>query len=341
MNYSIDDIVKSYKWLNYSQYGLTELIAFHPKYKPGDFEYNRKNGFLPKIWYAKSVKQVIAFVKKYHKNHTCCYGINPRPSVLKAKNNFLRSAKDSDIKTVLSFYLDFDFAHSDADKKDFNMLKELIKEIEFYLGKEKIRKPVWAYTGNGYHLLFALPPIKTEEHPDIGEKIKAFRDNINYEFSGAMESEGIKLDSTVDLRRVAKIYGTKKPYKNARLSRFYGNKRIEDVVLKEYILSLDTTQSLEKEISFNIPDRLPEKFENLLNTDTYIKKLWNNEGKTEIKDVSRTGYDFSLVKECIRRGITDINDLSAILALRPEGAYQKSSKNGDYIRRTIGNALYK
>ena len=71
------------------------------------------------------------------------------------------------------------------------------------------------------------------------------------------------------------------------------------------------------------------------------KKLWNNEGKTETADVSRTGYDFSLVKVCIKKGITDINDLVAILTLRPRGAFQGSGKDEQYIMRTIGNALYK
>ncbi len=197
-------------------------------------------------------------------------------------------------------------------------LEELIGEVGFYLRKKQIREPVTAFTGNSYHLLFPLPAIKVEEQPDIGDRLKQFRDIIHDEVSGQMRAEGIKLDSTVDLRRVAKIYGTKKPCKGARLSKFYGSERIEDFVLREYLLSVDLTEPVFDGVSLTISDTLPAKCQNLLRTDSYIQKLWNNEAKAAMADVSRTGCDLSLIKECINKGITDINDLVTILALRPE-----------------------
>ena len=340
LKYSREDIIKSFNWLGHAGYGYTELNAFHPKYRPGreHFENNKQHGYLPKIWYVKSEKQLMGFVQRYHKEHTLCYGINPRPRIFQNKK-YVRSSKDSDIKIVMNLYLDFDFENSTVSETNLFRLEELLDDVEFFLENEKIRRPVRAFTGKGYHTVFALPPTSVEEYPAIGKRLRKFRDTIDYEFADVMKSEGIKLDSTMDLRRVAKIYGTKKPSPNARLSKFYGMERIEDFVLKEYLLSLDITETVRGGILLPIPDSMPEKFSTLLEHDTRIQKLWNNEGKIETADVSRTGYDFSLARECIKRGITDINDLVSILALRPEGAYQKSGKGDKYLRLTIANAI--
>ena len=132
-----------------------------------------------------------------------------------------------------------------------------------------------------------------------------------------------------------------KIYKEAKLSKFYGDERIEDLVFREYLLSIDISTRYDTKIPFTIPDELPKNFIYLLENDLYIQRLWNNEGKSELTDTSRTGYDYSLIIACIERGITDIKYLFAILVLRPEGAFMKSGKNEQYIRRTIANAIFK
>lgn len=109
----------------------------------------------------------------------------------------------------MNFYLDFDLDEK-ADDKSLLRLEELLDEVDFYLQKEKIIKPVMAFTGDGYHLLFALPPTSVEEYPDIGDRVKKFHDIIGYEFSISMKSEGIKLDSTTESRRVVKNIWDKK-----------------------------------------------------------------------------------------------------------------------------------
>lgn len=112
-------------------------------------------------------------------------------------------------------------------------------------------------------------------------------------------------------------------------------------MLKEYLLSLDLDEQFGEETPLSIPNELPEKFQNLLKRESYIKKLWNNKGKTGAADLSRSGYDFSIARECIKQGITDINKLITILALRPEGAFQKSGKGEQYLKRTVGKAIYR
>lgn len=340
--YSPEDVIKSFQWLGHHEHGYTELCAFHKKYKAGreNFVHNLERGFLPKIWYTKKDNQALAFVKKFYKDHTCCYGINPRPAILRNMRRYPRSAKDSDIETVVNFYLDFDIADSVEDNQQIFQLRELLNEIIQDLRKEKIKEPALAFTGNGYHLLFALPAISVDENPAIKDRLMAFRNNIYQEYRQYMKNIGAKLDNTMDLRRVAKIYGTKKPYKNYKLSKFYKKDRVEDFVLREYLFSLDMTDHGVTDIPILAPESLSKTFRDLLHNDNLVKQLWNNQGKDETADVSRSGYDFSLTRLCIKKGITDINDLAAILTLRPLGAVRKSGKGEKYVLRTIGKALY-
>jgi hypothetical protein len=139
----------------------------------------------------------------------------------------------------------------------------------------------------------------------------------------------------MDLSRVAKIYGTRKP-DGRRLSRFYGDQRNEDERLKEYLLNLSIEEKCVSPIC--VPGEIPENFRTLLKENNIIKELWEGAGKTD-GDTSNSGYDFSLIKKCIKEGVTDIKDLAAILALRPKGAVQTSGKSDQYIRLTIANAI--
>src|SRR3989339_1789474 len=97
--FNASDVIQSYRWLGHQGQGYTELLALHPAYKQGKehFEENKNNGAFPKIWYATSEKQVLAFLAKYHGTHMCCYGVNPRPNVLKNGKGFPRRAKDADM----------------------------------------------------------------------------------------------------------------------------------------------------------------------------------------------------------------------------------------------------
>jgi hypothetical protein len=332
----IDDIVSSFAWLGHRGRGLTPLVAFHRDYKPGKehFEANLKRRLFPKYWYSVRPEAAVKFVKRFYQDHLCCYGINPAPKRLTTPKGMNRRACDADIELVTNFYLDIDPAAEPTD--------EQVAELEFFLERTGpyfadvgINNPTQAFTGRGYHLLFAVPPISVLEHPDIKERLNYFRQGFHNEFQRELSGLELKLDNTMDLSRLAKIYGTKKPT-GLRVSRFYGGQRKEDMQLKEHLLSLD----LEKRVvsPLHAPDELPETFKALLKENSYVKNLWNGEGKTE-GDTSPSGYDFSLVKKCLNEGITDIMDLAAILKLRPKGDVQTKSKGDQYVRLTIANAI--
>ena len=93
-HFSIKDIVKSYEWLANSRYGYTELVAFHRDYRPGKehYETNVKRNLFPKVWYTRRPEAAVKFVKRFYQEHMCCYGVNPRPEILKNKKGYPRRA---------------------------------------------------------------------------------------------------------------------------------------------------------------------------------------------------------------------------------------------------------
>ncbi|MCK4670759.1 MAG: hypothetical protein KAT43_06160 [Nanoarchaeota archaeon] len=76
----------------------------------------------------------------------------------------------------------------------------------------------------------------------------------------------------------------------------------------------------------------------LLETNHNLRALWEGRGKTN-GDLSKTGYEFSLVRKLLRLGVTDVKDLAAILANRPGGSVIERGKGSQYITATIAGAI--
>jgi len=334
--YVIEDIIRSYEWFGHSRFGLTELSAFHRDYVPGREHYkeNLKHNRFPKTWYVTIADAAVMFVKKYHGNHTCCIGINPRTQACQTKTGHCRRARESDIEVVTSFFFDIDPVSEPTDEQIADLELFLLK-TEPYFDDLGILQPVKAFTGRGYHLLFAIPPVLVKEIPDIKQRQNQFRQGFCQEFYKQLNGLELKVDNTMDLCRLAKIYGTSKP-DGKRVSRFFGDKRVEDENLRDYLLGLSV--EIPEDIPVKTPGGLPAVFVALMDKDSQTRQLWAGTGKTD-GDTSNTGYDFSLTKRCLSQGITDFRDLAAILALRPKGAVKMSGKGEQYIRLTIANAI--
>lgn len=335
-----DDVKRAFAWLDHAQFGYTELAAIHKDFKHGkdNFKENLKNDRLPKIWYVKKPYQIINFVRRYWKEHTCCFGVNPRPELLRNRYGYARSALETDIQILTTYFFDLDCQSENSD--------EYFAEVELFIAKTEgffddigVNPPTKAFSGRGFHLLFSPSPISIKENPDIKQRLHEFMKKFEAEFRKDLTELKIKIDSTLDIRRLAKIYGTKKADpKIRRISRFYGEERKDDSALKKYLLSLEVKEEHRNSQSIIEIDDLPQRFVKLMKQSQTIKNLWEGEGKRE-GDVSSTGYDFSLIVQCIKNGITDVNELASILANRPQGAYQQSGKNKAYISRTIGKAI--
>lgn len=339
--YHKDDIIRSFNWLGHRQFGFTELLAIHKDYKPGksNFRENFKKKRLPKIWYAKEPHKVIDFVSRHCKDHSCYYGINPRPGILKNERGHVRSARENDIRILTGFYFDIDCLEKGLSDEHIADIELFIAKAEGFFEDIGINPPTKAFSGRGFHLLFSPEPIAVAKHPDIKMKLIAFKDQFEQAFMKDLEKLTLRIDSTLDLRRMAKIYGTKKPDPEIkRVSRFYGGQRIIDHALRDHLMSLRVQNEDDSPSGILRYDDLPQGFRELLAKNQSFRNLWEGIGKTD-GDISNSGYDFSLIRYCLKKGITDINELATILAKRPNGAFLKSGKDMVYIKRTISNAI--
>ena len=176
--------------------------------------------------------------------------------------------------------------------------------------------------------------------PDLGERLRTFRNHIARVFRADLSRLEIKLDSTQDLRRMVRIYGTVKPAVG-KSSRFYGGRRVEDVQFLPYLIEhCQPTRRAQPsdDVAIVIGKELPPWFAKLLREDNAVRQLWHGTGKTAGTDQSGSGYDFTIIRTLSQRGHTNAHDLATILALRPGGG-AAHGKDQKYIRRTIQSAL--
>ena len=337
--YNAGDIVKSFNWLGHNGHGYTELVALHKDYEPGrgNWQKNLKKGRLPKIWYTRNASTAVAFVKKYHQEHMTCFGVNPRPHPLKTEQGFNRSAKDADIETVINFYLDIDCLASDPSDEQLADIGIFLIKTDEYFQDLGLNRPVTAFSGRGYHILFSPSLIYVDSHPDVKDKLGRFRRLFLEQFERDLAGLEARVDNTMDLKRLEKVPGTRKPTAKY-ISEFRGNERQEDKNLTDYLLSLPADERPLSEINLAVAEQMPENFQRLLERDGILRSLWNGLGKST-GDVSKSGYDFSVIRYALKRGITDIADLSTILAHRPDGCVRAGGKGDKYIRTTIANAI--
>jgi hypothetical protein len=334
--YHLQDILASYRWLGHQ--GFTELNAYHRDYEPGpeNFDWNLKHNLFPIVGYTRSEHGVAGFVRKHHAYRMLCYGLNPRPRMFTNDNRRPRSAREHEIQISQNLLIDIDVASKQPSEGQIAELGDTLTRAEDYFLDQGFMAPVRAFTGRGYHLLFAFPEIKVSECPDIASRLRQFSEGFKSAYGRELADFDARVDSTHDLRRMVKMYGSAKPQVGI-ISKFYSGERLEDERLRTYLLGLESRE--ERKIALRLDaGELPPWFETVLQKDARTRELWSGAGKLA-GDTSRSGYDYSLVLRLMGLGHTDICDLATILALRPEGAVQKSGKGDSYIRHTIANAI--
>lgn len=324
------DLERGYRWLGHE--GWSEVGGFHPDYRMGDVEWNRRKGVFPKVGYVKDLKGLRGFVQAYA-DRFLVVGVNPRVRVFRNDGGFVRSAREYEIEVSQSFFLDLDFVEAGGDVDGLESLLDRVDD-EFFLGRG-FRVPVRSYTGGGVHLWLATPRVVVGEVPDIGRRHGRFRDEFAGGYRGELGELGVRVDSTQDLRRMVRVPGTAKP-SGGVVSGFPDVERVEDECLLEYLLWMPVAE-VTGGLSLSIGGELPEWFVELMRSDGQVRRLWGGRGKPVGSDVSRSGFDYSLAKVLLWRGYRDVDDLATILALRPNGGALE--KGEGYIRRTIGSAL--
>ncbi len=336
--YNLNDVKKGYLWLGHEQY--TELNAFHKDFKQGNenFKWNKEHGTFTKVDFARNYADVERFVKKYFKDHQLVMGENPRPQKFTNERGFPRSAKESEIEFSTNMLFDIDVVEKKHVQEKLADLEMNLIQFKEYFNDLGLLSPITACTGQGYHLLFPFPAIRVSEYKDIAHRIKAFQQQFRNEFSKTLNENGVRLDSTYDLVRKIRIYGTAKP-KVGYIADFFGEKRIEDPNAREYLLNIDLPKAESAPLDEIVKRELPLPFVSLMERDARLRGYWLGTGKSDNQSTSASRCDFSLVRYCLQLGIDSVSDLTTILKLRPDGVAGGSGGGKNYVQNTIGNAI--
>ena len=317
----------------------------HPGYRPGkEFSAsNAREGTFPRVEYVGSAGALGRFVDRFAGDRFVCASLNPRGEAFRNDQGYPRSARESEVAVSQNLLFDFDFETERVSHAQLGGLQAFLKRADEYFLDQGMRAPVKAYTGGGYHLLFAYAAVRVGECPDIRARLEVFREGFAAAFQQELGALEVKLDRTQDLRRMVRVYGTAKPGVGI-VSKFFGERRVEDARLREYVLSLlvpDRAAGAAGGLGLRVGTELPAWFSVLVEEDEEVRQLWRGTDKPEHLDTSASGYDQSLMRRLLRLGYTDVAELATVLALRPGGSAVKHGKGESYIRRTIAAALTK
>jgi hypothetical protein len=290
------------------------------------------------VKYVKNQSGLDSFVDQYIGSHLVMVGLNPRSRVFRSDQGYVRSALEREIESSQNALWDFDFV-SDED------IGQLLDRFEGFLQNNAseffddlgLEPPARSFSGSGYHLMFAYPAITVNECDDLKARLGLFREGFARSYRDKLADLGVRLDATENLNRYWKVPGTAKP--GGRLSRFLGCDRVEDEALRRYLLELSVPKAQTRSpVRLRCPAEAPDWFQGLLARDHRIRALWEGRDKRG-GDLSKSGYDMSLICQLLRRGHTDVSDLGSVLLARPDGAARTRRDPEAYVRRTIGKAL--
>jgi hypothetical protein len=273
----------------------------------------------------------------------CTLSVNPRRSA--------GSGKDEDVAIVRNLVIDMEpdnargEAASEAQRERCRAL--VFDRILPWCDATGIAKPVVGDSGNGVHLVFAIPDTDVARFSDIKTKAAAFREKLVCENETSIREAGVRVDHTFDLSRVLKVYGTAKPLPGHRVACFMGApERCPDARLVALLQSLDASARVSTAVSRKIvippgdlrEEDIPERFWSLLDEHPRLRLAWN--GKLDdITDRTRSGQDLSLVGQLVRLGIVDPLSLARILYNAPHGKARDATSSRGYVERTIAVAF--
>jgi hypothetical protein len=262
-----------------------------------------------------------------------CYGINPRDEILRHSHGFPRSAKEHDITVGQNLLIDLD-----ARQPDEQRLQRVLRRADQYVTTIGLNAAVRSYTGRGAHLLFAYGPLSVKEYPDLKQRLTTFKERLAQALRYDLQRNGITIDSTQDLRRMVRVYGTAKPSIGIK-STFPITTREPDKQLTEYLTQLPvTTITTTSKDPIMIAPALPPWFPELLKNDHHLRDLWNGQGKPAGTDTTNSGYDYTIAK-ILTKHTNNPSEIATIINQRPKGRTARERKGTTYLERTINNAM--
>lgn len=331
INYN--DIKKHFKLLGHEGSGLSEMTVIFPS---GEI----------RTAYAGDINDFISFCKRFSGKGNVYAGINPRPYRFKDNN---KRAKDDDIEIIQHILFDIEIAHkrgTDLPLGKIDQSRRFAKLLSDYFQQRGFNPPVVNMSGNGWHLIVTLLPTKVGKHTKA--QVKMFFGEIKKYFQEITQHDkAVKLDSTYDLSRLAKVAGTLsmkgRDRRLWRLSRC--DPRVDrqdwlvpDEALTSYILGLNIEDS-KPGVRRNHRKRVevgPGVMEKI-RKDRGLRWLWTTNPVKIDGSEDRSVGDFIFVLRCLEVGLEDDDTLFELLLRRPVGKGQERT-NDTYIERTVQRA---
>lgn len=161
--------------------------------------------------YFNNALDIFHAISRYDGTYNVFFTLNQvsKEIVARSQNHFTKYAKnttaDSEIIRRKWILLDFDPvrpAGISSSDEELKAAKESALKVRKYLNEQGFPEPVFALSGNGYHLLYACDMDNGEKER---ETIKKFLEALNQKFSDEM----VKVDrANYNAARICKLYGT-------------------------------------------------------------------------------------------------------------------------------------
>jgi len=306
--------------LNHTLYGLTELVAI------------KHAGGIGATGFFDNENAFVAACRFYNRSCNVYAGRNPRPFGFGKKNTMSsarKRAKDKDISYITAMSLDID----PIRKKDTPSTNEQHeKAIEFALKLQKSLGGDVDSSGNGAYVWIPFGnPI------DVNDELKHQCEEWQAQIKKLYRPEeyGLRIDGCYDFSRIKRVIGTYN-HKAGRQSGFVKRTELSDKVRDE-ILSIEIRKTKQPKSGYHnlAPSKsIPTRFQHLLEWDSTVRDLWQNPDPDN--DTSRHDWIIGLV--CVEAGITNTDDLAAILMNNPHGKYRRDEKLS-YVGGTVKKLL--
>lgn len=179
--------------------------------------------------YFNNALDIFNAISRYAGKYNIFFTMNEvSPEIIsRSKDHFTKYAKntttDSEIRRRKWILLDFDPvrpAGISSSEEELKSAKSCAMKVRKYLSEEGFPAPVFALSGNGYHLLYSCDLDNGEKER---ETIKKFLEVLDQKFS----NEKVKVDrANFNAARICKLYGTvsckgddteKRPHRRSRI----------------------------------------------------------------------------------------------------------------------------
>ena len=326
MKIDVDSIMRFYRRLNHSGYGVTELVVIDPSGQKGIIA----TGFFD------NEHDFVQACQAYNGRYNIYAGRNPRPRWFpRICMNYLdtkrrQRARDKDIEHITAISLDIDPIRP---KGTSATVAQHRSSIEFALNLSHQLGGWVDDSGNGAYLWIPFRTAITmgdKSKDEIKQKCKIWQTNIIK--AHQPDKHGLRIDGCFDLSRLKKVIGTQSMKGHIhRLSRFVRADDTRDDRVRDAIFSLSVQTDYRTALRVKASQNIPAKFLELLRANQTIRQLW----LTPNDDASM--HDWVLGCELIKAGI-DERGMARILMVNPFGKYQRDRRYS-YIQSTVQNLV--